>query len=507
MAGNIAQISFRNNGLSIAALVLAALFGSAVVLYPVLAWGVVALPLFIVPLLYFQKPAWALFTFILLLPFHSLIMTILLAQVGLPISVVRVFAGWKEMLLVGTFLTVVIYTLLKQRIIRIVWVDAVAMLWFLLVIICFVWNAIFDRQASLIARLYGARDWMLYLLPYFIGRLVFISERNAQRLIKAILLIGLVTSLIGIIEIFFIPVEWHTHLGVQIYFRDFLNLDSSLFPLGLPPNYWAEMGDNIVRRAVSIYLSGQGFAIPFLLILPVVLYYYLSKPTGRNLAILCVCGLALLLTITRMTIIACFVQVLLMLWLFPKQKLLLQFLALVLMIFIVSVLTIPRFRTFVVNTVTLQDTSARVRPAQWVAGVQLLLERPWGSGLGSSGQVGARFGSALGGFGSEAGYFKVTGELGWPSLILFAGWFTGIIAMAYKGHRKCNGIWRGLALITLVTAIGFLINNLTAPPDQSTFTIYVFAWLAGLTVRIATIRPDVTSMIDDSDPSRSLAQY
>src|SRR5439155_15577843 len=48
--------------------------------------------------------------------------------------------------------------------------------------------------------------------------------------------------------------------------------------------------------------------------------------------------------------------------------------------------------------------------------------------------------------------------------------------------RSTTGPLNALAVLTLTAAVGFLINNLTAPPDQSLFLRYVFPWLAGMTV-------------------------
>ena len=46
-------------------------------------------------------------------------------------------------------------------------------------------------------------------------------------------------------------------------------------------------------------------------------------------------------------------------------------------------------------------------------------------------------------------------------------------------------------LLALIITLGFMLNNLTSPPDQSPFTIYVFSWLAGLALQLAAWpRPD-----------------
>lgn len=447
--------------------------------------GILVVPLLFVVAIYYLHPHWALLTFIIFLPVHSFIITLLIAQLRVPIALGKVIAAWKETLLVGTFLAVVLRTVLRSRVLRLGWVDAVAFGWLVLVLLHVVYSMVFRPELPLVVLAYGARDWLLYLLPYFIGRLVLLNPSFAERILTAIVAIGVVTSLFGILEYLFIPTSWWVSFGVPYYFRAFLNLTYPDYLGGLPPNYWAEVAGRAVRRAVSTHLSGQGFAMPFLIIIPTVVCRLLSRSTWPNAVWLLLCGIGLLLSITRMTIIVCALQAALLLWLFPRRS------WLVLAAFVVGCLSLgvlvvnTQLREFVVDTITLSDTSGSARPGQWARGIADLIARPLGSGLGFSGQVGARFGQ--GGIGSEAGYFKITGDLGLPGLFLFLGWFGGILLAAFSLIRRAQGVWRQLGLITFAVAIGFLLNNLTAPPDQSPFTIYVFAWLAGLTVCVAML--------------------
>ena len=101
------------------------------------------------------------------------------------------------------------------------------------------------------------------------------SDRNMHRLLKSILLVGVITSLYGIFEVFFLPISFHVQLGVPRYFGEVLGLSYPDYLFGLPPNYRAEVAGQTVRRSVSTYLSGQGFAVPFLLIIPIALVWYL----------------------------------------------------------------------------------------------------------------------------------------------------------------------------------------------------------------------------------------
>ena len=454
------------------------LYTSPLLLAGILGGGVAL----IVAIVVFKQPTLALFAFVLLLPFHSLLMTLLLAQVGLPVGAVRVAAAWKESLLILTALLVFLRIMLRRRLAILTWVDGIALLWLTQILFYFLVGSLIPTwHPTLAARVYGLRDWLLYLLPYFIGRLIPVSDRNAQRILKTILLIGVVTSLYGIVEYFLLPIAFHVQLGVPRYFGEFLGLVYPDYLFGLPPNYWAEVAGRLLRRSVSTYLNGQGFAIPFLVIIPVAFSQYLTQRTRKSLFVFALCVIALLLTITRLTILVCFIQGLVVLLLFRRHKLLVRILVSMIVLLLVVLAANTTFRTFFFDTIFFRDTSSSARPAQWVQGLQTILEQPFGAGLGYAGQTGTRFGGS--GVGQEAGYFKITGDLGIPGLLFFLLWFGGLLLCSLNLFRTTVGVWKLIALSTFVTALGFLLNNVTAPPDQSPFVIYVFPFLAGITLR------------------------
>lgn len=445
-------------------------------------------PLLAAGLFLWRRPYLGLFAYVVLLPVHSLILTILLVHGRLPVTAVRLIAAWKETLLIGLLCLVILYLLHNKLPGRLVWVDWVALAWLSLVMIYLVFHDVFFVEpAAVVVKLYGTRDWLLYLAPYVIGRVLILSPASQRRVLKTILIIGFTTSLIGIIEYLFIPTEWHVLLGVPRYFSDVLGTAYPAHQLGLPENYWIHIGQRL-RRAVSTHLSAQAFAMPFLVIMPVAVYNLYARLTRYRHLILLACALALLLTITRMTIIVCFLQALLMLWLLRRRWPITAVSLFALLIFALTVGFSPGFRQYVINTVTLNDSSTRVRPQQWADGWQDLVDNPLGHGLGSTGRTAGRF-TNRGEIGSEAGYLKVTGALGWPGLLLFLLWFGGIIFFCWQAIPTTTSYPQAIVMVTLVTAVGFLLNNLTAPPDQSPFTIYVFGWLAGLSVQVATAPP------------------
>src|SRR2546430_10184783 len=106
-------------------------------------------------------------------------------------------------------------------------------------------------------------------------------------------------------------------LGASRYIQEFIGIaqitKSNVY--GLPDNYWTGIGDYVVRRTGSTYLSSQGFAVPFIIILPAATLWVFSEHwRHRVLGWLGYLALwiGLLLSVTRMTTLVCVLQVLLL---------------------------------------------------------------------------------------------------------------------------------------------------------------------------------------------------
>ena len=436
----------------------------------------------------FRRPHAALSAFMVFLPVHSLVITVLLAQVGLPVPLLKVVASWKEVLLVSTLAVAVMHALRRGLPLRLSWADGLALAWVVQVLFYFLCHdLLFDWEASLVQRLYGVREWLLFLLPYGVGRLLPLTRDQVLRALRLLVAVGVATSIVGVLECLLVPTEWHVVLGVPRYFSEFLSLVYPEYMLGLPPNYWTAMGTRLVRRAVSVYLSGQAFAIPFLVILPAALWAYLVRLGPRSPRALAVCVTGVLFSLTRMTIVACLVEALAVLWLLGRRGAVLA-LGLGASGLLLGTMVVSRdVNEFVMNTVLLADDSAAARPAQWAEGFAQIAEAPIGQGLGSAGQVAQVF--EAGGAGQEAGYLKVTTALGLPGLLAMLGWLAGLLAHARRLVASSDGVAVGVGVVVYAACVGFLVNNLAAPPDHSPMFIYVFAWLAGLAVQLVHSEP------------------
>jgi hypothetical protein len=430
--------------------------------------------------------------FVWLLPFHILVMAWLFGGLGLPAAVVRVFAAWKESLIAVLAVAVTLRMVLGRGARSpIQWLD-ITVFGLCLVALLYLLGARswFGLELPIGARLYGLRDAVYFSLLYFVGRATPDVVRDEQ-LLKALFLVGLITSGVAVLERLFVTPEMLVVLGTAEYFQDFLGV--TLFTAGneygLPINYWVMIGDHLVQRAGSTYLSSQGFAIPFLIIVPAATVWLLARRRSAAAWLgYMVLWIGLFLSITRMTIVACLLQALVIAATRRRWGLIVAVGATGILAFGCAMLVVPELATYVGETLTWQSASSLTHLDDWLEGFGNLARYPLGAGLGVADQTAVRFGiTPLAG---DNQYLKYAVELGVLGLALHVGTMMGAVLTGVRGARHGTEIPAGYGLVVATAACGVLLNALTAFVFNSMMLTYAFFWLLGslATANIATTR-------------------
>jgi hypothetical protein len=424
------------------------------------------------------------------LPFHSLMVAMLFGGLGFQVGTVRLLAAWKEIAVIALVALVIFRAMVgKGPRVAVSWVDlAVGSLLLISGAFFIAGHAWLQIDLPNGAELYGLRDIGFFLLLYFVGRATPEIADDPDTL-RRLYIIAVLTSTIAIVEWFFVTPDTLVLLGVAAYFQDFLNVGAFTAgnDFGLPMNYWTHIGNVEVQRAGSVYLSSQAFAIPFLLLLPAATAWVFGAVKRRTLSVKLEYGiiwLGLLLSITRMTIIVCVFQLLLMILILRKPEWAVAGLALGVMALIVSSAMVPGLPGFVWDTVTWQTSSSASHVNDWTKGFLAFLERPWGAGLGTTDQSAVRFGVTP--LTADNGYFKYAVELGVEGLIAHIAIYLGIGFASLKVARYgSTQMRRVLGTVVLVATVGVMLNAATAVVFNALTLSYLYFWFAGTIVTIA----------------------
>lgn len=432
------------------------------------------------------------------LPFHSLIVAVLFGGVGLSASVVRGVAAWKE----AFVLSLVVFIILRAAFgrgprISISWIDIAVGSLLLLAAAFFVAGRTWLRiELPPGSELYGIRDIAFFLLLYFVGRASpeIVDDPSTLR---RLYIIAVLTSAIAIVEWLLVTPQQLVLLGVATYFQQFLNVAAFTAgnEYGLPMNYWTHIGSVEVQRAGSIYLSSQAFAVPFIILMPVATAWVFGAVKRRTMSIrleYAIVWLGLLLTITRMTVIVCAIQVLLMIIMLRRPVWAVAALAAGCVAIAVALVAMPGLPGFIWDTLTWQTGSSASHIKDWSKGVGALFEHPWGWGLGTTDQSAMRFGLAP--LTADNGYLKYAVELGAQGLLLHLLIFAAIGFTSLKVARFASTRERRLmGLVVFITTIGILINATTGVVFNALVLSYLYFWFAGAVVTISQREAAVVS--------------
>lgn len=423
------------------------------------------------------------------LMFHSLVMAALFGWFGLPENTVRAIAAWKEIGL-ALLVVVVILRALTGRGEKspIAWPDlwiaaliATALLYLLSENI---WLR-FDLPRS--AEFFGIRDAVYFMLAYFVGR-AMPDLASDEKTMRRLFILVLITCIIGIIERFFVTPKMLVGLGVASYFQDFLGVGAFTAATegGLPINYWTGIGGHLVRRAGSVYLNGQGFAIPFLLFFPLATAWVFMRPKRTTPLVIgfATVSLGLLLTVTRMTILIALIQLLLFVSLRRKSEWAVAGLAMAGAMLVAAFIVIPGFPSFVWQTLSFQESSSASHVNDWANGLAAFAERPWGSGLGTTDQTAVRAG--LRHITGDDLYLKYAVEMGVAgiSFLLLTLGALGASAMRLFRHGRTLAEQR-MGITLWLAVVGIAINGITTVVFNSIALGWIFFWLAGAAVTVS----------------------
>lgn len=433
--------------------------------------------------------------FLWMLPFHSLVIAIMFGFLGMDAGFVRKVAAWKEAAIVLLLLWALIRTLSgRGRNTPIVATDVlVTCLIGLAVISMIVADPVLHAEIPVGAQFLGFRDAVFFMLLYYVGRSVP-ELAESDIVLRHAYYIALVISIIGILERIFVTPEMLVLLGVASYMNDFLGLAAytSDNVWGLPANYWTDMGGIAVRRAGSVFLHSQGFALPFLFLMPAASAWMLNRKSRHgvlvSLGYVVIWG-GLLVSITRVTTVICVMQVVLFYLMMRRPEWALGSTVTTLSLVAVTVVVVPGLLHFAWQTLSWQTGSGTTHLRDWGEGALAFFEQPWGHGLGTTDSAPLRFRRLP--VSSDNLYLTYGVQLGLLGLLAFVAMLGTILV------RSWRSVWiapndnerRFLAVVALAT-FGILLNGITSMVFSSNVLAYVYFLCAGAAMTAAQqLRP------------------
>jgi hypothetical protein len=422
----------------------------------------------------FRRPIVALYVFVLGLPLHNIVMSLLYGG-GVRGHALDAIQAWKEIVLAAALASVAVGAVRARRLpFTPNLVDRLALAYAAVVVLyALIPQGALDGHAGTRAILYGLRHDLVLVAAYFLGRSVPLDVRRIRWTI-AFAAAGVAGW--GLIEVYSVPIEWWRHSGAVGYFRGELGYQYH-GPGGLPENFAFNTSGGLFRRLVSTYVSPLATAYMLVVALLVLATVRRRRPLAIGLAVVCAAGL--LWTFSRSSIVALALGLVVLAAARRRRWPLGAAVVAVAVGFGFAAIfhTIaPRTHWFpsdlpyqqaqarskgplpkgsgLSGTVSLGEPSIKSHLDSLRDGIRTVVHHPQGFGLGNAGTTAQRFDVTL--EAGESNYTELGAETGLAGALLFIAWsaalLVGLLRTAWTGDRAAAAVAAALAA-TLALAI------------------------------------------------------
>jgi hypothetical protein len=129
------------------------------------------------------------------------------------------------------------------------------------------------------------------------------------------------------------------------------------------------------------------------------------------------------------------------------------------------------------NTITFNNQSSVGHLVEWLTGVESMIAKPLGLGLGASGGITANEGDAVGG---ENQFIIVGVQIGVAGLLLYVWIHFYTIYLSYKNYKYLMGKEQKIALMVLLIRVGLLLPMFTSNLETYIYISYLMWMMTGL---------------------------
>ncbi|SIS61105.1 O-antigen ligase family protein [Belliella pelovolcani] len=351
-------------------------------------------------------------------------------------------------------------------------------IFFYLLVICFLILPI--GEATVYSKLLYFKNVALMGLFYFFGRNSHFDDRELKKLLHAILLIAGLALTLNIIE-FSIDTHFQQYTGYAVFNEEINNIS----PKGNHGLTWTFETPTYAKRFASFFSDPLELAISSIMMFATALIMYLTTKRGEATPYLFMIGATaatLVFSYSRSSMAALLVMLVYISFLFKLYKIIFAVIAFVLTILVyILFFSSDEFRYFLIDTITLQDSSSLGHLVEWLAAIESMISNPMGIGLATSGNIGAVDEELR--VGGENQFLVFGVQIGWIGMILYILMLFGSIVYCYKafGQLKNTGEAR-IAFIATTVKFAAIFPLFTSNAEKFLFVSLITWWMVGYTV-------------------------
>jgi len=392
-------------------------------------------------------------------------------------SLVPVFQSFKEMVVV---LALLISAYQFKKIPQLTYIDKYVLLF---LVGTGVYVLLPVGSYSFMTKLLAIKSLSFFCLLYSAGRFVSISKIKIANIFHAIGIMTLLTAVVALFE-YITYQHIHTKTGFTNFLIDFFDGDAS-GSYGLIWTFETETG---LKRFGSIF--GSPLEMGAAMILNVAVFFsYFTKANNQlrinkwSSAFFLASFLAISLALSRASFIG-YITVIFIYALITQNKKIVRgfYISFILGgIYFIYFLSKHDLYDFILESVTFTNASSVGHLLEWIDGVNAMITKPLGMGLGESGRISM---SAKENTGGE-NQFIITGvQVGLPLLMVYILIQVYLIKEAWKNKNSALGKLRRIAMLVLLYRLGILIPMFTSNTESFIYISYFTWFMSGLMVNM-----------------------
>lgn len=331
---------------------------------------------------------------------------------------------------------------------------------------------------GLIQRILAFKGLSFFPLVYFSGRLFPLQKTHIEKYFSFILILTIGAALLSFSEYLL-----QTHLQVYTGYSDLNYYVYKQEPSGNFGLSWTFEIESGAKRFASFFSTPLEHAAATLLALAVIggLYTNKKKQVLLNklgwLAFFATIA-SILLSLSRAAIISYFLIFLIYSFVTKRKEILsLFYSSVILFIIYLFSFSSKEMQDFVMDTITFNNQSSVGHLVEWITGIESMISKPLGLGLGASGGITANEGDAVGG---ENQFIIVGVQIGIAGLLLYVWIHFYTIYLSYKNYNCLNGKEQKIALTVLLIRVGLLLPMFTSNLDTYIYVSYIMWMMTGL---------------------------
>lgn len=435
--------------------------------------------------LFQHKPQYILRFFVFGLPIYITALS-LLNQMGLG-GFMPLFQGFKELIVLAT-LGYLIYNQTSK--LQMTLIDQ-------LVLAFFVYTSLYLflplGEYGFSQKLIALKSLSFFPLIYFTGRFIHPKLINLHVNFSYILIVSILAGMVLLLETL-TNVHLQTYTGYAEFFIRYFDTD----PSGNFGLSWTFETSNGLKRFASFYASPLDLGVNTLFALAAILTLYTSNNFNFQLNKLGVIAsivsmLSIFFALSRASFASYFLIVYVYAIITQKKQWLQIFYFFVVATSIVVLYYLEGdIYDLIINTINFTDNSSAFHVLQWLEGLEAIVAKPLGLGLGMSGRVSGAVGDNIGG---ENQLIIIGVQSGIIAILLYVAIYIALIRFSIQQFNCKKGKIRKLALFVLLVKIGMIIPTFTANTESYVYTAYITWFCAGLLVSMGSFKSVANSKI------------